>query len=303
MCSLEPIQMQPSSSLVNSFNFVLQQLAASNQQVSSDNQAILSFLVSQHSQISTSSQHFKIRPTSFSGLQSEYVLSWLDHFDNVAYYYGWFEVQKFHEVRTVFEGLAATWFVQQSNFVKQSWRLLKEALVRDFAHDDIAKSALQQLNDCYQKEFETVSQFAVRLKQILLRVDINMTEDMKLFFLWPRLRHDLRQRVKDQGPEIFLDAIKIAQRIEGNVYSDNSKVSNTRDDKRNGPVPMDIDMQNFQRRLLPARDAQGRPKCFNCNIYGHLSKNCLKPQCHRRKAKQFQNVQVPNEMDELPRNV
>ena len=124
-------------------------------------------------------------------------MSWLDHFDNVAQYHGWSNFQKLHEVRTVFEGLAATWYVQQSNYVKQHWNLLKDSLVRDFAHDDIAKSALQQLIDCQQKNGETVSQFAVRLKQILLRIDVNMSEDMKLFFLWPRLRHDIRRRVKD----------------------------------------------------------------------------------------------------------
>ncbi|MCO5584054.1 hypothetical protein L7F22_037976 [Adiantum nelumboides] len=64
----------------------------------------------------------------------------------------------------------------------------------------------------------------------------------------------------------------------------------------NLPTPMDIDIQNVQinsqrpqlestdrrrpphkatdRRALPNYDAQGHPKCFYCNMYGHVRKHC-----------------------------
>jgi hypothetical protein len=35
--------------------------------------------------------------------------------------------------------------------------------------------------------------------------------------------------------------------------------------------PMDIG------RSKPAFDKEGKPKCFNCNLYGHMAKDCRKP--------------------------
>ncbi|MCO5605649.1 hypothetical protein L7F22_059832 [Adiantum nelumboides] len=65
-----------------------------------------------------------------------------------------------------------------------------------------------------------VAQFAVKMNQLLLRADPTMSEEMKLFFLWPRLRRDISRRVRDQGPTSFHTTIQVAQRIEGAVQND-----------------------------------------------------------------------------------
>ena len=39
----------------------------------------------------------------------------------------------------------------------------------------------------------------------------------------------------------------------------------------------------------PAFDANGSPRCFNCNEYGHISKNCDKP---RRLRKSMRNIET-----------
>lgn len=71
-------------------------------------------------------------------------------------------------VHTVVEGLAATWYVQQDDFIKFKWNLFKKHLIQDFAQEDIAKSALAQLKTCRHQLHELVAQFGVKLKQILL---------------------------------------------------------------------------------------------------------------------------------------
>ncbi|MCO5605719.1 hypothetical protein L7F22_059903 [Adiantum nelumboides] len=121
-----------------------------------------------------------------------------------------------------------------------------------------------------------------------------MSEEMKLFFLWPRLRHDLMRRVRDQGPNSFHAAIQISQRTEGALMLDeiSTLVTITAPSRLthpapgNIPTPMGIDVQNVQvnsrrpppnvtdRRSLPNQDAQGRPKCFYCNMYGHVRRHC-----------------------------
>ena len=63
-----------------------------------------------------------------------------------------------------------------------------------------------------------MAQFAVKLKQLLLRVDPHMKETMKLYFLLPWLCHDISKRVKDQGLTTFQMVVQIAQRIESLGY-------------------------------------------------------------------------------------
>lgn len=162
-------------------------------QVNHTNQSLLNFLSS-----SASHNHRpdpKIRPKSFSGLPTEDVLMWLDHFENVSSYHNWSEERKAMEVRMLLEGVAATWFIQQQEYIKRDWHVLKALLIPNFTHQNITQTALQQLNALKQQQFEPVAQFAVKMTQLLLRADPTKSEDMKLFFLWPRLHHEISRRV------------------------------------------------------------------------------------------------------------
>ncbi|KAH7292328.1 hypothetical protein KP509_29G062100 [Ceratopteris richardii] len=166
---------------------------------------------------------------------------------------------------------SATWFIQQPEEIKVDWPSLKTLLIQNFAHQNITQTALQQLTSFKQQQLEPVAQFAVKLNQLLLWADPTMSEEMKLFFLWPRLRHDISRRVLDQGPVSFHAAIQIAQRIESSTNADISitplrQPTMPRSSLESNRIPMDIDVQNAQmsaRRSLPERDAQGRPKCFS----------------------------------------
>ncbi|MCO5577459.1 hypothetical protein L7F22_031291 [Adiantum nelumboides] len=203
---------------------------------------------------------------------------WLDHFENVSSYHNWSEEHKAVEVRTLLEGVAATWFIQQQEDIKGDWQVLKALLIQNFAYQTITQTALQQLNALKQQQLEPVAQFVVKMNQLLLRADPTMFEDMKLFFLWPRLHHDISRRVRDQGPTSFHAAIQIAHHIEASANPDAlitvvPQPTTHRHPVQSNPMPMDIDIQNSQvtsRRAIPARDAQGRPKCFYCSNYGHV---------------------------------
>ena len=274
-------------------------------QVNHTNQAMLSFL-SARSEPQQNLPDSRVRPKPFSGLPSEDVLSWLDHFEMVASYHQWPHPRKAMEMKTLLENIAATWLVQQPEETRNDWDLLRAAMIRNFAHQDSRQTALQQLESITQQPREPITQFAVRFVQILRRADANMSEDMKLFFFWPRIRHDLRRRVRDQGPTTLHEAILTAQRIEAADAHDMHTPGNLSHDHTNtmpAATPMDIDIQNAQlraKRALPERDSQGRPKCFYCNNYGHIRRHCRKWQNHQQK----QNVQLADaaSLSELPEN-
>ncbi|MCO5561146.1 hypothetical protein L7F22_014767 [Adiantum nelumboides] len=113
-----------------------------------------------------------------------------------------------------------------------------------FAHENITQTALQQLNALCQQQHEPVNQFAVKMNQLLLRANAAMSEEMKLFFLWTRLRHDLSRRVRDQDPTTFHAAIQIAQRIKGATQNNQTQPSSNHILADNIPTPMDIDVQS-----------------------------------------------------------
>ena len=288
---------------------LLQLVSNAMLQISHTNQAMLSFL-SAHNDRAQDRPDSKVRPKSFSGLPSEDVLAWLDHFEMISSYHQWSDERKALEVRTLLENVAATWYVQQSSDVTENWVRLRGLLVQNFAHQNSAQTALQQLETLQQQAHEPVGQFGVRLNQLLIRADPTMPEHVKLFFLWPRLRHDITRRARDQGPQTFNDAILIAQRIEACTLSDTQPrwphPSST--DSRaqyQGVAPMDIDVQNMQlqaRRNRPDRDSQGRPRCFYCHNYGHVRRHCRKLQQQSHKQQVQITMADATSLAELPGN-
>ena len=136
-----------------------------------------------------------------------------------------------------------------------------------------------------QQIFEPVAQFFVKINQWFLCADPTMSEEMKLFFWWPHLWNDISRHVQDQGPISFHIAIQISKWIEATFISDLPTSVHL-----SPPLPWISKSRtgNGHPRALPQCDAQGKPKCFYCNTYGHIKKHWrnLKAQQHH------QNVQL-----------
>ena len=76
-----------------------------------------------------------------------------------------------------------------------------------------------------------------------------MLEDMNLFSFWPRIRHDLRRHVRDQGPMTLHEAMLTTQCIEAADAHDLHTPGNLSHDHTNttpAATPMDIYIQNGQ---------------------------------------------------------
>ena len=173
----------------------------------------------------------------------------------------------------------------------ENWVILRDLLVQNFSHQNAAQTGLQQLKMLQLQAHEPVGQFVVRLNQLLVRAKPTMLEHVKLFFLWPRLHHDITRHTRDQGPNTFNDVILVAQLIKACTLSDSQPrwphpSSTDLRTQYQGVAPMDIDVQNIQlqaRRNLPNHDGQGHPKCFYCNNYGHVRRHYWKLQQQSQK--------------------
>ena len=112
---------------------LLQLVSKAMLQNSHTNQTMLSCL-SAHNDCAQDQPDSKVRPKSFSGLPSEDVLAWLDHFEMISSYHRWSDERKALEVRTLLKNVTATWYVQQSSDVNENWVILWNFLAQNFIH-------------------------------------------------------------------------------------------------------------------------------------------------------------------------
>ena len=114
MVQTTPLQHTQMEQMFNAMSNVLMQ-------VNHTNQTLVSYL-SNSGTVQTMAQDRpdpKVRPKSFSGLPSEDVLMWLDHFENVASYHQWSENRKALKACALFDNGATTWFIQQDSSLKE----------------------------------------------------------------------------------------------------------------------------------------------------------------------------------------
>ena len=150
---VETTDNQPAATLLNATVAKAKQFQAMSTmiiQVNHTNQALMTWLTSQSQStgtISDQKKDSKIHSRSFSGLPTEDVLAWLDHFDLVVGYHDWNDERKALELRIVLEHVAAMWFIQQLEEIKNVWHYLREQLIQHFTNNDVMQSTLQQLNN------------------------------------------------------------------------------------------------------------------------------------------------------------
>ena len=92
---------------------------------------------------------------------------WIYHFENVVGYHHWSEGRKAMEVWTLFDNMAATWYIQQQDDVKGDWPSLKTLFIQNFVHQDVIQMALQQLLTLKQQPTEPLAQYVVKINQLL----------------------------------------------------------------------------------------------------------------------------------------
>ena len=116
-------------------------------QVNQTNQTLLTWL---SPSIDRDRPDSKVQPKAFSGIPTEDVLMWLDHFKNITSYHQRPKRRKVMEAHTLFENVGATWFSQQEDLVKEVWPILKHELIQNFTHNNVTQTALQQLRHLRQ---------------------------------------------------------------------------------------------------------------------------------------------------------
>ena len=98
----------------------------------------------------------------------------------VASYHQWPKTRKALGMQTLLEDIAKTWFIQQIEEAKNNWTILKSLMLGNFAHHDSTQTALQQLETIKQQQHHPVTQFSIRLQQLLTRANPKINEAILL---------------------------------------------------------------------------------------------------------------------------
>ena len=171
---------------------------------------------------------------------------------------------------------------------------MREPMIQHFAKNDVTQTSPHQLNNMRQQPHKPVAQFAVKMKQLLILVDPNMRETMKLYFFLPWLWHDIYPpytimwRMKGQRHFKWLwkshkeSMHRITWTSHRCHHSITTIILNWIHNPRLVQWISTCKMHNLY------GDNQGKQRCFYCNGYGHVKKHCRKFAV----ARHHQNVQI-----------
>lgn len=114
------------------------------------------------------------------------------------------------------------------------------------------------------------------------------TKEQVLIGLWSRdLCNAMASRVHANVDQLLHDMIEFermnsqrAERIRGSREEKNEArrfTKNSTDQLKTEDTPSTSTTTKNNDKRPPIRNANGEPKCYNCNKYGHISKNCPEP--------------------------
>ena len=134
--------------------------------------------------------------------------------------------------------------------------------------------------ETFRQNKKHIADFMIEFDVLAMKVETN--EIHTIFLLKKNVRADIIKTILGYSPMAALEMLKeqkVAITLVGQAYksmeSRNDYKTNTGTMFRGQGMPMNIEkmQDNF--------DEQKRPKCFNCNTYGHIAKEYKKPKKSR----------------------
>ena len=131
---------------------------------------------------------------------------------------------------------------------------------------------VQQLRNRLErlKQVKSVAEYSRNFEGILLQIPRHMwhEDDMKDKFI-RGLKPEVRKMVLINDPPTLSESIKMANRVDAIIFSTNTvtRYNHNGESKEKGNDSMDVDSVTMKDQKI---------KCYNCNEFGHISRNCTK---------------------------
>lgn len=267
------------NTMLNTMNMLMQQNATMLQMITSQNDT---------------SKNFSIMPdlsksiNDFNGengvLKAKH---WIEQIENTAMLHSWPESFTFETARIHLKGAAYHWFRGKGNEIL-TWVDFKNAFKKTFLHEKSLTYSWKEMQSRVQAQKENISSYFHEKVRLCKELNLSFAEikEQTAIGLWSReLSTLIMAKHHYDEDEMYKDILAYervnaarSDRIEKNkpVTHKHTEINKT---ELNGTVKREVNETRTGRvpRTLPIKNEKGEWKCFNCNKYGHIAKDCTEP--------------------------
>ncbi|KAK9756103.1 hypothetical protein RND81_01G073500 [Saponaria officinalis] len=231
-------------------------------------------------------------PDFHGSLNPEELLDWFHSVERVFEYKSYDDSKKFKVAVLKLKGYASLWYEglkqKRSRSGKEplkSWEKLKKKLREKFIPADYTQELFLKLTHLKQDE-GSVESYLRDFEQLTLQCEIQEKPEQKIARFLEGLDPKISEKVRLQPLWSFDEVVRLAQRIEKQGKSRvtyQKTVVKTPPWKQNATPRTEPIVKNERRpdkekdtTIIPFRNSVGemRRKCYQCQGYGHFSKEC-----------------------------
>ena len=246
-------------------------------------------------------QTINIKP--FNGTSKEDPIDWIERYESMAVSADWTKDQRVSKVINYLEENAASWFMNSVYDKNLTWSEFKNRFLQTFKPPNEKELALMKLSSRYQKLDEDIMNYFHDINRLCRRVDENMPEEMKIYYLKNNLKPTLLEKVYHLDfktcDQLYRKILKLEQgsflansrqRWTGSLITapekqpQNSIPVKTEDIRKIVADELSKAMSNLKKPTETSsniKSKNNRPNssnvtCFYCKKQGHFIKDCFK---------------------------
>ncbi|XP_051173489.1 uncharacterized protein LOC127289546 [Leptopilina boulardi] len=220
---------------------------------------------------------------------------WLESIDSMKVLHQWPDNFALETARMHMIDGARSWYqIRRTELI--TWELFRAAFTRSFIIHDNLPQKWMRMKERVQRQNEPLTSYYYHKIKLCRELNLGTAEikEMILIGLWSRelcnamsaknhtdvdkLLHDMLdfERIHSERGERIRAKKDVKPEI-AKKESINFTKPQSSDDSKNTKLSSKPPGQANPDRRPPVRNSEGQPKCYNCNNYGHISKNCPDP--------------------------
>ncbi|XP_074265585.1 uncharacterized protein LOC141588025 [Silene latifolia] len=239
-------------------------------------------------------KHLKVEIPEFSGsLDPEDLLEWIRDIEKNFKYKGYTDVKAFKVAVLKLKGYASLWYdnlkhqwIREGKEPLRSWSKLKKKMLSRFVTKDYTQDLFIKLSKLRQDE-RPVETYLREFEQLTFQCEINEKPEQRIARFLEGLDKNIATKVRMQPMWSYDDVVNLSLRVEkmGKAKPAVSKTT-TRPafrpftSVRIGSTPKPATPPTLDKGKAPMNQktnppmTEGKIKCFQCQGYGHLRKDC-----------------------------